>query len=323
MWDEVIDFIRRHERFVLSTHVNPEGDAIGAEIVMAALLEEAGKQVTIVNSSVTPRNCAFLDPQGAIRVFPDQWDAAALEQADAVIIVDVNNWSHLGPFADALRDSPLPRVCIDHHQGVEDGFANIVVCDTTAAAAGLLAYELARSMGHRPSPRMATAAYAAIITDTGTFRFSNTDERVLQAAKELIAAGVKPFEIHRKVFAKTRAAVKLLGSVLNTMDSTPDGKLAWVYMTQDVLAESGAEYEDSDGIVDVVRAIEDVEFVIFFKETDGGAVKASLRSNGRVDVFDIARRYGGGGHRMASGMTLDGPIGAAINRVVRDCSGLD
>lgn len=317
MWNEVADRIRSSNNVVLTTHIHPEGDAIGSEVAMAAFLEDLGKRVTIVNSSSTPLNSAFMDPNGDIVVYPDSYHATILGQADLVIIVDVNNWAHLGPFAEALQQSDKPRICIDHHQGADDGFADIVVSDTTAAACGVLVFELIKSMKGKITPRIAEAVYAAVITDTGTFRFSNTDERVFKIATELAQLGVKPFQIHRNVFSKTPGAVKLLGLVLNTLDSTDDGRLSWIHATRAMFERAGADYEDSDGLLDIVRSTKGVEFCLFFKELPDGKVKVSLRSNGRVDVYELARSFGGGGHKMASGMSVDGPMDQSIRDVVK------
>jgi phosphoesterase RecJ-like protein len=317
MWHEVAEKIRAAGNIVLTTHIHPEGDAIGSEVALAAFLEDIGKTVTIVNSSATPQNSMFMDPAGDILVYPGDYDDRILRDADLAIIVDVNNWAHLGPFAEALRKADTPRICIDHHQGADDGFADIVVSDTTAAACGLLIFELIKSMGGKITPRIAEAAYAAIITDTGTFRFSNTDERVFTAATDLARLGVKPFQLHRNVFSKTSGAVKLLGLVLNTMDHTDDGKLYWIHATRSMFQQAGADYEDSDGLLDIVRSIKGVEFCLFFKELPDGQVKVSLRSNGRVNVYELAQSFGGGGHMMASGMSVDGPITQAIRDVVK------
>lgn len=319
MWREIADCIKKNHTFVVTTHIHPEGDAIGSEIALACFLRDLGKDVTIINSSSTPKNNAFLDPQGTIRVYPEDFSDSILESADAVFIVDVNNWEHLGPFADALRRIERPRVCIDHHVGGDDDIAGIIVNDTTAAAAGVLIYELIGAMNGEVTPAIAEAVYATIITDTGTFRFSNTDERVFRIAGELLHMGVDPFAMHRAVFNKSLAAVKLLGTVLNTLRTTDDGRIAWIHVTQKMFDADEADYEDSDGILDVVRAISGVEYCLFFKEGRGGNIKVSLRSNGNVDVYAIAKAHGGGGHRMAAGMRVEGPIEAAMDRVIRTC----
>jgi len=319
MWDAVAKRIRDNNRFVLTTHINPDGDAIGSEIALAAFLEELGKEVVIVNSSPTPLNSIFMAPPERILVYPDGYTPSILDNTDQIIILDVSTWGHLGPFGDAIKESSKPRMCIDHHQGTGDGFADVLAIDTSAAAAGVLVYELIKYMGGDITPRIADAVYATVITDTGTFRFSNTDTRVFKIAAELSGRGVDPFTIHRHMFSKTRGAVRLLGAVLRTMEMTDDGKIAWLHVTEDMFRESDATYDDSDGLIDVVRAIESVELCMFFKEIDGGNVKVSLRSNGSVDVFELAKRYGGGGHRMAAGMTINGSMDQAIEKVVDNC----
>ncbi len=320
MWEDVAKSLSNNESYVITTHVHPEGDAIGSEVALALFLRDLGKRVTIVNSSPTPDNCVFMDPTNSIRVYPDNYEPSILKEADMVLIVDVNNWDHLGVFADAVRESPVPRICIDHHQGGDRDFADIVVTDTSAAATGVVVYELIRYMGGEITPQIATAVYTAIVTDTGSFRFSNTDARVFQIAADITRVGVDPFLIHRKMFSRTPEAVKLLGSVLNTLESTPDGKLAWIHATGAMFDETGAAYDDSDGILEIVRSTQGVEFCAFFKELPGGRIKVSLRSNGKVDVYEIARGYGGGGHRMAAGMALDGPMDRAIQLLINDCS---
>lgn len=319
MWQQLARFIDGHERFVLTTHVNPEGDAIGSEMALRLYLESRNKSVTIVNSSPTPANCAFLDPAGIIREYPAQYEPSILETADAVIILDVNGWIQLGEFSKEIQECSKPRACIDHHQGMEDCFADVTVSDITAASAGMLVYEFIKAAGGEITPGIAEAVYASLITDTGTFRFTNTDERAFRTAAELCAAGADPFEIHRLIFAnRSWQAAHLLGPVLNTLESAANGRLAWIHMTQKLRKDLGARYEDSDGMIDLVRAIKGVELCLFFKEADNGSIKVSLRSNGRVDAYKIARKHGGGGHRMAAGITLEGDMEDVIGTVISD-----
>ncbi|MBP2681797.1 MAG: phosphoesterase [Candidatus Krumholzibacteriota bacterium] len=320
MWEDVSKFIQKHKSFVLTTHINPEGDAVGSELALAAFLRDLGKRVTVVNSSPTPANCLFLRNVDTIRLYPEDYTADILDGADAAMIVDVNNWEHVGPFGVELRKSDKPRACIDHHQAVEEGFASVTVCDTKAAAAGLLIYDLIVHMRGEITPPIGEAIYTAIFTDTGSFRFSNTDERVFRAAADLCAKGVSPFEIYRKVHAKRWGAARLIGSALSTLGKSADGKIAWIHVTQSMFNEAGAEYEDSDALLELIRPVEGVELCLFFKETENGGIKVSLRSNGKVNAFAIAKRHGGGGHRMAAGMTLNGPMRTVIEKLVAECA---
>lgn len=324
MWNSIRQFIDRHDSFVITSHINPDGDAIGSELGLARFLRQIGKRVVIMNSTDTPDVLRFLDPDEEIRVHGEPGARALLDGIDAAIIVDVNNWEHLGNIGRALQALTIPRACIDHHQGDVPGFAETTVSDTGAAAVGLLILELIRAMKGRLTPDIAEPLYAAIITDTGTFRFSNTDSRVLRAAADLTEAGVNPFEMHRRVFgSKSWGAGRLLGPVLSTLESVASGKLAVFSATLEMVNNAGATYDDMDGFVDLVRAIRGVELVAFFKETTEGDIKVSLRSNGRVDANAIAKRFGGGGHTMASGMRLPGPMQRALDDFVRECSRLD
>lgn len=324
MWRSIRQFIDRHDSFVITSHVNPDGDAIGSELGLARFLRQLGKRVVVMNSTDMPDVLRFLDPGDEIRVYGERGARAVLDGIDAAIIVDVNNWEHLGHIGRALQALSVPRACIDHHQGDVPGFAETTVSDTSAAAVGLLILELIRAMNGTLTPDIAEPLYAAIVTDTGTFRFSNTDARTLRAAADLTEAGASPFEMHRKVFgSKSWGAGRLLGPVLSTLESVAGGKVAVISATLEMVNNAGATYDDMDGYVDVVRAIRGVELVAFFKETTEGDIKVSLRSNGAVDANAIAKRFGGGGHTMASGMRLPGPMQRAIDDVVSECSRLD
>jgi phosphoesterase RecJ-like protein len=323
MWSAIRQFIDRHDAFVVTSHINPDGDAIGSEMGLARYLRQVGKKVVVMNSTETPDVLRFLDPEDEIRIYGEPGTQPLLDTIDACIIVDVNNWEQLGNIGRALQARSMPRACIDHHQGNTDGFANHTVSDTSAAATGLLIYEMILDSKGKVTKPIAEALYAAIITDTGTFRFSNADARVLRAAAELCDAGVSPFEMHRKVFgSKSWGAGRLLGPVLSTLESEANGKLAIVSATLEMVNNAGATYDDMDGFVDLVRAIKGVELVLFFKETEENDIKVSLRSNGNVDAHAIAKQFGGGGHTMASGMRVPGPMRRAIDTVVSACRNL-
>jgi phosphoesterase RecJ-like protein len=319
MWHDAAKFIRDHERFLVTTHIHPEGDAVGSEIALALFLKDLGKDVTIVNSSPTPGNCLFLTLARAILVFPEQFAPDATAGVDAVVIVDVNNWSHVGPLAGTIRESGKPRLCIDHHRDAETGFADVIVADTRAAAAGVMVYDLIRHMKGEITPPIAEAIYTAIVTDTGWFRFSNTDERVFRAAADLCTKGIDPFAIYRQLSSRRWGGAKLIGSALSTLERTSGGKIAWIHVTQAMFDAAGADYEDGDGLLELIRPLEGLELCLIFKEIAGGRIKVSLRSNGKIDAFAIAKRHGGGGHRMAAGMTVEGPMGAAIGALIAEC----
>ena len=320
MWKEVEAFIREHRTFLITTHVNPEGDAIGSEIALGEFLKDLGKKVFIVNSDTTPINCEFLDPESWIQVYDKSGRPDIFDKVDGIFIVDVNSWKHIGEVSTAIQQCGNPRVCIDHHQEGDPDIADIYIGDTSAASAGVLVSELIGHMNGRITRPIADALYASLITDTGTFRFTNTDARAFALAEQLVKHGADPFELHRKVFAnRTWGAGRLFGPVLSTVQSAADGKLVWIQVTRDMFEKAGAAYEDSDGFLETVRGILGVELCLFFKETVRGSIKLSLRSNGRADAYRIAKELGGGGHKMAAGVNLEGPMDRAIEEVVKLC----
>jgi phosphoesterase RecJ-like protein len=320
MWDAVARFIDNYESFLITSHVNPDGDAIGSEVALKAYLEDRNKSVTIVNASATPDTLKFLDPDEEIKVFPDTAGAEILDEVDAVFLLDFSTWDQLGNLARPIQRSSLPRACIDHHVNPDEDIADVTASDTSAAATGILIYDMIQALGGEVTRAIADALYATVITDTGTFRFSNTDARTFEVAAELCRRGADPFALHKVVFgAKSWGAGKLMGPVLGTVQSAADGRLAWIHATREMVNAAGASYDDVDGFADLVRSIRGVELVLFFKETGDGHVKVSLRSNGTVDAYAIASHFGGGGHRMASGMRVDGPMEEAIERVVNVC----
>ncbi len=324
MWEKTANFIKKHNTFLLTTHIHPEGDAIGSEAALKEYLQNSGKKAVIVNSSPTPQNCEFMDPHGEIRVYPGGYDPGLMDQIDGLIILDVNGWIHLGGFAEVIKKCGKPAICIDHHEGSENGFVDFYLTDTKAASAGVLVYELIKFMGGDITHPIAEAVYASIITDTGNFRFTNTDARAFKIAAELQALGTDPFAVYQRVFAnRSWGAARLISPVLNTLESAAAGKIAWIHMTGDMRRSAEADYQDSDGLLDLVRAIKGVELCFFLKETDDGGIKVSLRSNGRINAYNLARKFGGGGHRMASGANLDGPMEDAIKKLVNAAMALD
>jgi phosphoesterase RecJ-like protein len=319
MWGPVVERIRAHQRFLLTTHVDPDADAIGCEVALAEILRGLGKETAAWNMSPTPRACRFLDPEGAIRTWSGR-DADLLQWAEIAVILDTNSWSQLGEVGAAVRTAGIPRVVIDHHRGGDPDIGDVVASDPTAAATAVLLLDLARALapgGVALSPRSATALFAALLNDTGSFRFANADPRAFETAAALVRAGARPAEVYREVFErKSWGRARLLPLALASVRSDAGGRVAWMTLTREMFRQAGATDEDADRFVDEIRIIRGVEACAVFRETEAGEVKATLRSAGSVDVQSVASRFGGGGHRLAAGATLPGPIDAAAARVV-------
>ena len=324
MWNDIDKFINTYDAFLIVGHVHPDGDSIGSQMALKLFLEDRDKTAIVANASPTPDSLSFLDPDNEIVDCSDGPKPELLESVDAVFILDLNNWEQLATLGRPIEQSSLPRVCIDHHENPVEGFADTMRSDPGAAATGILIYELIAALDGTFSRAMVDALYTAIITDTGTFRFSNTNARTFTTAAALAGHGADPFELHRRVFGnKTWGTGRLLGPVTSTVNSAADGRLAWIIATQEMVNKAQATYGDMDGFADLIRAIKGVELVLFFKEVPEGKVRMSLRSNGNVNAYSIAHHFGGGGHKMAAAARLDGPVDDAVKRAVDVCMQMD
>jgi phosphoesterase RecJ-like protein len=247
--------------------------------------------------------------------------AAALGagETDLVIVVDISDVKRLGNLTDAVRRLAVPKLVIDHHVASDDPAGDIVLTDTAACATGELVYDLACELELDITPAIARALYAAILTDTGGFRYSNTTPRSHAIAAELLTQGVDPEEMYQRVYASAPAGrVRLLAEVLSTLGVDDGCGLAWLTMPSGTLERYGVRSEDLDGIVEHARSIAGTRLAIFFRDLGYGKVKISFRSTGDVDVNRFARQFGGGGHVKASGALVAGSLDEVRDRIVTE-----
>jgi phosphoesterase RecJ-like protein len=313
------DVVLRNQRFLITTHINPDGDGIGSELALARFLQDMGKEVAVVNSTPTPRKYRFLDNSSAIRVFED---VGRLPDADAVFILDISRWERLGNMAQLIRSHPGIKICIDHHP-VNGNFADINLICEDACASGELVLRLINSMGYAVTAQIAEPLYASILTDTGAFRFPNTSSQTHAAAAQLLATGIRSELIYDQIYERcSPERVKLLGIALMELQYLHSGRLAWMAITQSMLMQTGVEVEEVEGFVDIARGIRSVEASLLFIELPGSKVKISLRSRGNVDVNCFASQFGGGGHRHASGILMQGALSDVSDQVLKQSASL-
>jgi len=216
-----------------------------------------------------------------------------------------------------VRKLSVPKLVIDHHIASDDPAGNIILTDVTACATGELVYDLACTLGFDITPAIAASLYAAILTDTGSFRFSNTSPRCHAVAADLLAAGVNPDESYVRIYASAPAGrVRLLGEVLETLGVDQEAGLSWLSMNAGALEKYGVRQEDLDGIVEHARSIAGTRMALFFRDLGYGKVKVSFRSTGSTDVNAFARQFGGGGHAKASGALVVGSLDDVRERVI-------
>jgi phosphoesterase RecJ-like protein len=305
-FDALISVLRNAGPCVITTHLNPDGDAIGSELALAEWLRAQGKTVRILNHDATPAVYQFLDLRGEIEVFRPGRDAGILASASMIFVVDTNSPDRLESMGQGVRSSAAIKVCIDHHLD-PDPFMAYPVIDSDATSTGEVLMRLFDHEGRIPyTPSMATALYCAIMTDTGSFRYPRVDGEIHRLTARLLEAGADPVSIYTSVYEQwSGGRIHLLGRTLASLRTACDGKLAYVSITREMLAETGAAEEDTDNFTTFPMSISGVIAGILFLET-GGGVKISFRSRGDIPINLLARKFGGNGHKNAAGARLPG-----------------
>jgi phosphoesterase RecJ-like protein len=299
----------------ISTHINSDGDGCGSETALARLLEGRGMKVRIVNPTPWPETFRFLlgtDVKDASDQGP-----AALRGIDLLIVVDIADVKRLGSLADAVRALNAPKVVIDHHIPSEEPPSQNMLADITACATGELIFDLAVTLGYEITPEIAAGLYVAVLTDTGGFRFSNTSARCLAVAGQLLAAGVEPEEMYRRLYASLPIGrLHLLRDALATLEVDPAYGISWISVAAGAAEEYGLKSEDLEGIAEHPRSVGGTRLAVFFRDLGHGKIKVSFRSTGSVNVNDFAKKFGGGGHARASGALIPGTLEEVRHNVI-------
>lgn len=315
MWSDIDRVIDSNQKFVVTSHINPDGDAIGSALALCEFLRARGKDAVVISSDATPMVYQWLDPDREMIAPATQDDLDRIASADAIFIVDVNSWERLGMIGATVRDATAVKAVIDHHPYSEP-ITPATVVDTKASSTAELVYDLITALGGPLTRRAADGLYTGILTDTGSFRFANTSPVAHRITSKLLDAGVEPAKVYDLVYNQnSEARTRLMGRVLSEISFAGGGQVAWLVVTQQMIKDSGALPEDTSGFVDATMTIAGVEIGIIFVETPEGTVRISLRSRGKKDVNKVAVSLGGGGHRNASGIVFSGPLSEAVPKV--------
>jgi phosphoesterase RecJ-like protein len=305
MLSEVLKQIEQRDRFVLTSHARPDGDAIGSALACSQILRSLGKRAEVVLRDGVPRiyqPLPFADEVKQAERVNGEYEAAIILECDSVQRTRL----------EGLEDHFL--ISIDHHLTGRP-FAHVNWIDPKAVATAELVYRLAREAGAKISPEVATCLYTAVVADTGSFMFEGTNEHTFALARELVIAGADPARCARSIyFGHSTAKMRLLGAALSNLHK--EGSLAWISISQEQMERFQAREEDCEGLVNYALSIYDVQVAAFFREMPNGRYRVSLRSKGEVNVAKVAESFGGGGHGCASGCSLDGPLSAAIECIV-------
>jgi phosphoesterase RecJ-like protein len=307
MLSQVVELVEKKDRFAITSHIRPDGDSLGSSLGLYWLLRALDKDVEVTMRDTAPHAYQQLPGAGAIRVTP-----SVDRPYDAVFVIECSDIDRPG-----LIDLEKQFVVnIDHHSTTAL-FGAINWIDSTASAVGEMIYNLCKATGVRVTKEIAECVYTALLTDTGSFHYSNTTERTFKIASELVRTGVKPAKTAEAIFGSYQwPKIELLSLVLATAKRDETGHIAWMEQTLEMQEQTRASEEDADGFVNYPLSVGDVEATALFKECSPGVYRTSLRSKGDVNVAKVAEQFGGGGHRNAAGCTLKGNLESVERQVV-------
>ena len=307
MLKEVLKQIERRDRFLLTSHARPDGDAVGSALACCQILRSLGKSADVVLRDGVPRiyqPLPFADEVVQAERVNGNYEAAIILECDSIQRTRL----------EGLENRFL--ISIDHHLTGRP-FAQVNWIDPDAVATAEMVYRLASAVDARISPEVATCLYTGLLTDTGSFMFAGTNEHTFALARALVRAGADPVWCARNIyFGHSTAKMRLLGAALSNLHR--EGALAWITVSQQQMEQCEAKEEDCEGLVNYALSIRDVQVAVFLRELPGGRYRVSLRSKGAVNVAAVAERFGGGGHECASGCSLEGPLEVAVGRILAE-----
>ena len=277
-WHRFCELVSSHDRFLLTSHIRPDCDALGSELGMAAVLEALGKSATIVNAQQTPPNLAFIDPERQLKALGVDIQARELDACEVLMVLDTSAWAQLGTMAEVIRSSKAHKLVLDHHVGEDDLGAELFK-DPSAEATGRLVLDAAHHLGVRITPEMARPLFAAIATDTGWFRFGSARGTTYRAAAELVDAGAVPSEIYASLYEQdSLARLKLRGRILARTLTELDGRLAHTAALKEDFEATGALPSDTEDVINMTLAIAGTQAAVILVEQPTGGFKISFRS---------------------------------------------
>jgi phosphoesterase RecJ-like protein len=311
MLKKIADEIKNKESFLISTHLNPDGDAIGSELALGICLANLGKEATIFNQNNTPRIYRFLPHSEKI---VHQIDNS--RDYDLVFIVDCSDLERGGEdFEKIISKNKI--INIDHHL-TNKLFGELNLVDINASATGELIYRVLREIPAKITLPIALNIYTAILTDTGSFHYPNTTAKSLEIAGEMIKIGVDPWRVAEAVYENNSLAqLRLMGLALNTIEVSDGGMIGSMVVYKDMFRQTGTTSEDTEDFVNYLRSLSKIKVAVFLKEISEECFKLSLRSKGELDVAEIAGQFGGGGHQNAAGFTIRGDLTEIKEKVFR------
>ena len=303
-FNELFEILESYSTFLITSHVNPDADAIGSELAIAGILDQLGKKCYIINTSSTPYNLLFLDSQNRITKFDKELHQKIFDEIEVAIFLDLNSLNRTVRMEQNFRAFNGKMVCIDHHTNPEN-FTELSIIDESKSSTGEILFDFIDNIDELTlNEDIALSLYCAIMTDTGSFRFSKTTAELHKKVSRLLEYQLQPEEIYDQIYAQYEfSRIKLLGEALHTISISDSGKISYMVVTQESLKNSGGIESDVDGFVNFALTTGGVKIgILFFELKDG--LKISFRSKDDIPVNLLAEKFNGGGHLNASGTRL-------------------
>lgn len=315
-WTPLAEIIEQHQRFMLTTHVRPDCDALGSTLAMAEVLRRLGKSAEIVVGYETPPNLGWIDPDRQIKQLDKDISREDLAEIEVIIVLDTSAWAQMSHIETFLRESTAKKVVIDHHVSGDD-LGAVMMKNDSAAATGELVAEIVDFFNLKWDPKLAVPLYAAVATDTGWYRFPSVTGHTYRLAAKFLEGGAVPSDIYAKLYEnETLARLKLIGRVLARAVTELDGRLIYTWVEMVDFEQTGALPTDTEDVINMTLSVGGTEGAVILVEQSDGKCKVSLRSRGKMHSAEVAETFGGGGHKAAAGATVDGPLDVARERVL-------
>ena len=305
-YSKIEQIISENEKIFISTHINPDGDSLGSAFAMYHYLKKIGKDCRIINHSEVPLVYSFLNKKEIFNEINDE-NIAFIKNADLGIILDIGDFYRLGEVANIIEGTTVETINIDHHPLTENNFFTHNFINLDASSVGEILYSYFSSLGSDTiDKKMMLGIYSAVLTDTGSFRFSNTNQLSHEIAVHAIKMGINISEIYQNIYENSSVSrIKLLGNVIQKLNFDCNGELLWFSLNNDMVKEVDGTNQDFDGFTDFFRGIQGVEIALMLYDLKG-KVRLSFRSKGKYKVNNVAKKMGGGGHPFAAAALVDG-----------------
>jgi len=315
-FDSLSHFIKSHDKFILTVHETPDGDALGSECAMLMMLEKLDKKVLLFNADPSPEKYLYLQGADRITILKSEAQLPKDIEEYVLLILDTNDIHNIGQVADLLLDRVQEYFIVDHHESDEDIILDNHIEEAASSTCEIL-YQLAQVLAIPVDLPFATALFTGIMYDTGSFIYPKTSTRTFEIAHSLMKSGVIPNYIYRKIYeSNSISALRLQSQVLSTLELFFDQQVATQTMTREMIAACGAKYEEADTLINIPLKSERILVSIFFKENEEGILRCSLRSKDEINVAEIAQLYGGGGHKTAAGFKSIWPLDTIKQKVL-------